>query len=126
MRAAQLRARYCLRPADAFQVATALVHGAMAFVTNDWRLTRLAPVLDIIILDDFASVSHNLQVQRHPHTKTPVLAEPDTGVRGDGIPQIEPRFSWRKSSGRPLNESYIRETRVKTVQRVTTHFAQLG
>jgi predicted nucleic acid-binding protein len=53
-RAAQLRARYRLRPADALQVATALVHGATAFVTNDRQLTRLAPVLDIIILDDFA------------------------------------------------------------------------
>jgi predicted nucleic acid-binding protein len=49
-RAAQLRARYRLRPADALQVATALVHGAMAFVTNDRRLRRLTPVLDIIIL----------------------------------------------------------------------------
>jgi len=53
-RAAQLRARHRLRPADALQVATALVHGATAFVTNDRRLRRLKPVLDIIILDDFA------------------------------------------------------------------------
>ncbi|TEU20900.1 MAG: PIN domain-containing protein [Anaerolineales bacterium] len=53
-RAAQLRARYRLRPADALQVATALVHGATAFVTNDQQLRRLTPVLDIIILDDFA------------------------------------------------------------------------
>jgi hypothetical protein len=37
-------------------VATALVHGATAFVTNDRQLTRLAPVLDIITLDDFAAV----------------------------------------------------------------------
>jgi hypothetical protein len=35
-------------------VATALVHGATAFVPNDQRLRRLTPVLDIIILDDFA------------------------------------------------------------------------
>jgi RecA-family ATPase len=55
-RAAQLRARYRLRPADALQMATALVHGATAFVTNDRQLTRLAPVLDIITLDDFAAV----------------------------------------------------------------------
>jgi len=54
-RAAQLRARYRLRPADALQVATALVHGATAFVSNDRGLTRLAPLLDIIILDDFAA-----------------------------------------------------------------------
>ena len=53
-RAAQLRAHYRLRPADALQVATALVHGATAFVTNNRRLRRLTPVLDIIILDDFA------------------------------------------------------------------------
>ena len=54
-RAAQLRARYRLRPADALQVATALVHGATAFVSNDRGLARLAPLLDIIILDDFAA-----------------------------------------------------------------------
>jgi predicted nucleic acid-binding protein len=52
-RAAQLRARYRLRPADALQVATALVHEATAFVSNDRRLARLAPMLDMIILDDF-------------------------------------------------------------------------
>lgn len=50
--AAQLRARYRLRPADALQVATALVHGATAFVTNDRLLTRLAPELDVVVLDD--------------------------------------------------------------------------
>jgi len=54
-RAAQLRARYCLRPAEALQVATALVHGATAFVSNDRGLALLAPLLDIIILDDFGS-----------------------------------------------------------------------
>jgi len=53
-RAAQLRARYRLRPADALQVATALVHEATAFVTNDRQLTRLSPLLDIILLDDYA------------------------------------------------------------------------
>ena len=52
-RAAQLRARYRLRPADALQVATALVHEATAFVSNDRQLARLAPTLDVIILDDF-------------------------------------------------------------------------
>lgn len=50
-RAAQLRARYRLRPADALQVATALVHEATAFVTNDQGLVRLSPALDIVILD---------------------------------------------------------------------------
>ena len=53
-RAAQLRARYDIRPADALQVATALVHEATAFVTNDRRLERLESLLDIIVLDDFA------------------------------------------------------------------------
>ena len=53
-RAAQLRARYHLRPADALQVATALVNEATAFVTNDRRLARLSPLLGIIILDDLS------------------------------------------------------------------------
>jgi len=51
-RAAQLRAHYRLRPADALQVATALVHGATAFVTNDRALNRLAPALGVVVLDD--------------------------------------------------------------------------
>lgn len=51
-RAAQLRAGYRLRPADALQVATALVHRATAFVTNDRQLARLGPALDIVVLDD--------------------------------------------------------------------------
>jgi predicted nucleic acid-binding protein len=50
--AAQLRARFRLRPADALQAATAAVHGATAFVTNDRRLGQLAPELDIVLLDD--------------------------------------------------------------------------
>jgi predicted nucleic acid-binding protein len=54
-RAAQLRARYDVRPADALQAATALVHGATAFVTNDRRSSRLAPVLDVLVLDEFAA-----------------------------------------------------------------------
>jgi predicted nucleic acid-binding protein len=51
-----LRARYHVRPADALQAATALVHGATAFVTNDRRLVRLEPVLDVILLEDFAPI----------------------------------------------------------------------
>lgn len=51
-RAAQLRARYRLRPADALQAATALIHEATALVTNDRELARLAPVLDVVVLDD--------------------------------------------------------------------------
>jgi predicted nucleic acid-binding protein len=49
--AARLRAQYRIRPADAIQVATTLVHGATAFVTNDQQLTRLAAELDLIVLD---------------------------------------------------------------------------
>ena len=52
-RAAQLRARHNVRPAVALQVATALVHRATAFVTNDRRLACLSPELDVIALDDF-------------------------------------------------------------------------
>jgi predicted nucleic acid-binding protein len=52
-RAAQLRARYNVRPADALQAATALLNGATAFVTNDRKLARLGPELDVIILESF-------------------------------------------------------------------------
>ena len=51
--AAQLRARYNLQPADALLVATAQVNGATAWITNDKRLKRLDPEIEIIILDDF-------------------------------------------------------------------------
>jgi len=52
-RAAQLRARYNVRPADALQTATALLNGATAFVTNDRKLVRLAPELDVLVLASF-------------------------------------------------------------------------
>lgn len=51
-RAAQLRAKFHIRPADALQVATCLVHGVNLFITNDPQLVRLHPILNIIILDD--------------------------------------------------------------------------
>lgn len=51
-RAAQLRAHYRLRPADALQIATALVHDATAFVSNDHTLLRLSSILDVILLDE--------------------------------------------------------------------------
>ncbi len=54
-RAAQIRAEYRLRPADALQVATALVHGATAFVSNDQALLRLASTLDIVLLEDLVA-----------------------------------------------------------------------
>ena len=52
-KAAQIRATYSIRPADALHVATALTHEATAFITNDKGLTRLHPLLEIIRLDDF-------------------------------------------------------------------------
>lgn len=55
-RAAQLRARYNLRPADALHVATAVVNGATAWITNDKKLARLAPELAVIVLDDLVGV----------------------------------------------------------------------
>ena len=53
-RAAQLRAAYRLWPADALQAATAQVGGATAFVTNDRVLARLAPAMDVVLLEDLA------------------------------------------------------------------------
>ncbi|MFN8455037.1 MAG: PIN domain-containing protein [Anaerolineae bacterium] len=52
-RAAQLRARYNLRPADALQVATAMTEGATLWVSNDKGLKRIEPKLEVIILDEF-------------------------------------------------------------------------
>jgi len=49
--AAQLRARFEIRPPDALQVAAALVSGAQAFVTNDKRLERLGELLKVVVLE---------------------------------------------------------------------------
>lgn len=51
-RAAQLRANYRLRPADALQVGASLYHQATAFLTNDHKLKRLVSLIDIIVLDE--------------------------------------------------------------------------
>lgn len=50
--AAVLRAAYQLRPADALQIATCIVNGATAFVTNDLRLRRVTAI-EMLILEDF-------------------------------------------------------------------------
>jgi predicted nucleic acid-binding protein len=51
-RAADLRADYRFRAPDAIQLATALVHGATAFLTNDKKL-KPTNELNVIILDDW-------------------------------------------------------------------------
>jgi predicted nucleic acid-binding protein len=53
-RAAELRARHRLRPADALQVAACLEQGATAFLTNDRELRRLTE-LQVLILEDFVA-----------------------------------------------------------------------
>jgi predicted nucleic acid-binding protein len=50
--AAQLRARYGLRPADALMASTALTQEATALVTNDKDFARL-DVIDVLLLSDF-------------------------------------------------------------------------
>jgi predicted nucleic acid-binding protein len=50
--AAQLRAAYRLRPADALQAATGLVCGATLLVTNDRDLVRLEPLIRVLVLED--------------------------------------------------------------------------
>jgi predicted nucleic acid-binding protein len=52
-RAAQLRAEFHLLPADALQVATSLCCQVGVFITNDRRLRRLKPVIDVVILEDY-------------------------------------------------------------------------
>ncbi|MEW5961519.1 MAG: PIN domain-containing protein [Chloroflexota bacterium] len=51
--AAQLRARYNLRPADALQVATAMIEGATLWVSNDKQLKRIEPAIEVTILDEY-------------------------------------------------------------------------
>ncbi len=41
------------RPVDAVQVATSLARHATDFLSNDCRLARLQPLLDVIVLHDF-------------------------------------------------------------------------
>ena len=51
-RAAELRATYRLRPADALQVGACLEHGATAFLTNDRGVRRIGE-LQALLLEDF-------------------------------------------------------------------------
>ena len=51
-RAAELRAEYRLRPADALQVAACLQQGATAFLSNGRELRRITD-LQVWILEDF-------------------------------------------------------------------------
>jgi len=50
-RAADLRARYALRTPDALHVATALVSGSDAFLTNDLDLKRVREIR-VLVLDE--------------------------------------------------------------------------
>ena len=54
--AAQLRATYNVRPADALQVATALLSKATAWVSNDKKLKRLELEIEVVILEDYLGV----------------------------------------------------------------------
>ncbi len=49
--AAELRAAYRIRPADALQMGACLTHGATGFITNDRDLTRVRE-LDVLVLAD--------------------------------------------------------------------------
>ncbi len=52
-KAAELRAKHKIRPADAFQIATAIVQDASIWVTNDKRLKNFTSQIKIAILDDY-------------------------------------------------------------------------
>ena len=51
-RAAQLRAEFNLRPADALHIGAAIVNGATAWVANDRAHLRVSQVIDVVLLDD--------------------------------------------------------------------------
>lgn len=50
-KAADLRVQYNLKTPDALQIATALMHGATGFITNDTGLRRVTD-LTVLLLDD--------------------------------------------------------------------------
>ena len=43
-KAAEIRAKYGVKPPDALQVATSLVHHAEAFITNDKELKKIKEI----------------------------------------------------------------------------------
>ena len=53
--AAQLRARFEIRPPDALRVAASLIMGARGFLTNDGRLSDLHSLIEVIVLDNYAA-----------------------------------------------------------------------
>jgi predicted nucleic acid-binding protein len=54
--AAQLRASYNVRPADALQVASAMISQATLWVSNDKKLKRLGAEIEIVILEDYLAM----------------------------------------------------------------------
>ena len=52
-KAAVLRAKYQIKPADALQIAACMQNGADIFVTNDHRLEKLSSEIDILVLSDY-------------------------------------------------------------------------
>jgi len=60
-RAAELRATYRLRPADALQVAACVQAGARAFLTNDKALRRVGDDVAVLLLDDFLAEDSGLR-----------------------------------------------------------------
>jgi len=53
-KAAELRVRHSVNPADALQIAAAIAEKATAFITNDRQLKQVADV-EIVILSEFLS-----------------------------------------------------------------------
>lgn len=51
-KASDLRAAFRIKAPDAIQIATVMVHGATAFLTND-RIFEKVKEIDVLILDKF-------------------------------------------------------------------------
>jgi predicted nucleic acid-binding protein len=56
-RAAQLRAEYNLRPADALQIGAAIVNGATAWVGNDHTHERVSKNIAVLLLGEMVGKS---------------------------------------------------------------------